>query len=112
MEIHNYHTYILTNKTNTVLYTGVTNDLPRRCFEHENKLIPGFTNKYNTNKLVYYETFDWIDLAIKREKQIKGYSRAKKIALVDKTNPGWVNLYNNGKIEIPHSSASGRIHSE
>jgi putative endonuclease len=109
MKIHNYYTYILTNKTNTVLYTGVTNDLPRRCFEHKNKLVEGFTSKYNVDKLVYYELFDWIDLAIKREKQIKGYSKAKKIALIEKLNPNWINFYNNDKIEIPHSA---KLHSE
>ena len=104
MKIHSYYTYILTNKNHTVLYTGVTNDLPRRFFEHKNKRINGFTEKYNINKLVYFEMFDFIDLAIKREKQIKGYSREKKVALINKINSCWIDLYSNGKIEIPHSS--------
>lgn len=83
MKIHCYYTYILTNKNHTVLYTGVTNDLSRRCFEHKKKLIKGFTEKYNVDQLIYFEVFDYIDLAIKREKQIKGYSRVKKLALVN-----------------------------
>ena len=105
MKIHCYYIYILTNKNNTVLYTGVTNDLVRRCHEHKNKLFKGFTEKYNVDKLIYYEIFDYIDLAIKREKQIKGYSRVKKDALIEKFNPTRTDLYNNGKItEIPHSA--------
>lgn len=110
MKIHCYYVYILTNKNHTVFYTGITNDLPRRCFEHKNKLIKGFTEKYNADKLVYFEIFDYVDLAIQREKQIKGYSRAKKLSLINKINSGWGDLYSNGKIvipdipkEIPHS---------
>jgi len=87
LKIHSYYTYILTNKVHTVLYTGITNDLSRRCFEHKNKLIKGFTEKYNTDKLVYYEVFDSVDLAINREKQIKGFSRAKKTILINQFNP-------------------------
>ncbi len=110
MKIYIYYIYILTNKNNTVLYTGVTNDLVRRCHEHKNKLVKGFTEKYNVDKLVYYEVFDYIDLAIKREKQIKGYSRAKKDKLIDKVNINRNDLYNNGKItEFPHSAS---LHSE
>ena len=101
MKIHSYYVYILTNKNHTVLYTGVTNDLVRRTFEHKRKLIKGFTEKYNADKLIYFEQFDFIDLAIAREKQIKGYSRAKKIALINKFNPLSKELYDNGKIEIP-----------
>ena len=86
MKIYIYYVYILTNINNTVLYTGVTNDLIRRCHEHKNKLVKGFTEKYNVDKLVYYEVFDYIDLAIKREKQIKGFSRAKKDILINKIN--------------------------
>jgi len=104
MKIHIYYIYILTNKHNTVLYTGVTNDLARRCHEHKIKLNKGFTAKYNVDKLIYYEVFDYIDLAIKREKQIKGISRSKKDSLIDKVNPNRDELYNNGVItEIPHS---------
>jgi len=101
MKLHCYYTYILTNKNHTVLYTGVTNDLSRRCHEHKNKLVKGFTEKYNVDELVYFEVFDFIDLAIAREKQLKGYSRAKKEALINNFNPEWSDLYNNGKIERP-----------
>lgn len=101
MKIHCYYTYILTNVSQTVLYTGVTNDLSRRCFEHKKKLIKGFTEKYNVDRLVYFEMFDYIDSAIAREKQIKGYSRAKKLVLINTSNPNWLDLYSNGKIENP-----------
>ena len=104
MKIHIYYIYILSNKNNKVLYTGVTNDLVRRIHEHKSKLIKGFTEKYNVDKLVYYEVFDFIEIAIKREKQIKGYSRTKKDLLIDKVNPERNELYNNGVIKtIPHS---------
>jgi len=73
--------------------------LARRAFEHEKKIIKGFTSKYNVDKLIYFELFDFINMAIKREKQIKGYSRMKKLALIDALNPKWVNLYNDGKID-------------
>jgi putative endonuclease len=110
MKIHVYYIYILTNKSNSVVYVGVTNDLVRRCHEHKKKLIKGFTEKYNVDKLVYYEVFDQIDFAIKREKQIKGYSRAKKDLLINKANPEREELYHNRVItEIPHFTA---FHSE
>jgi len=96
-----YYVYILTNAHNTVLYTGVTNDLERRCSEHKKKLIKGFTQKYNVDKLIYFEIFDMIEDAIAREKQIKGYSRKKKIALVDQFNIEWKSLSKDGKIEYP-----------
>ncbi|HNR19249.1 MAG TPA: GIY-YIG nuclease family protein [Bacteroidia bacterium] len=101
MLIHNYFVYVLTNASHKVLYTGVTNDLTRRIFEHKKKLVKGFTSKYNTNKLVYFERFDYIDLAIHREKQIKGYSREKKESLINSFNPSWMELYDNGKIVLP-----------
>jgi putative endonuclease len=101
MRIYSYYVYILTNTNNRVLYTGVTNDLERRCFEHKSKKIKGFTQKYNIDKLVYYTNFDSIDDAIAREKQIKGYSREKKIALINKFNEEWRNLYHNGTIILP-----------
>jgi putative endonuclease len=88
----------MSNYNNTVLYVGVTNNLVRRCHEHKNKLVKGFTEKYNVNKLVYYEVFDFVDLAIQREKQIKGYSREKKEILIDKVNQNRDELYNNGVI--------------
>lgn len=77
--MHNYYVYMMTNKNNSVLYTGVTNDLERRICEHQKKLIPGFTQRYNLTKLVYYEhSFD-IKAAITREKQITGWVRAKRM---------------------------------
>ena len=78
---------------NTVLYTGVTNDLVRRIYEHKEKLVDGFTKKYNVNKLVYYETFNDIKSAIQREKQIKGITRQKKIDLINTINKNWKDLY-------------------
>jgi len=90
----NYFIYILTNKNNSVLYTGVTNSLMRRIWEHKAQLIDGFTKKYNITKLVYYESFDNPSDAIKREKQIKAGSRKKKIELINNFNPEWKDLYN------------------
>ena len=92
MKIHLYYVYILTNSSNNVLYVGVTNDLERRCYEHKQKLIKGFTQKYNVDKLVYFEVFDSIELAIFREKQIKGYSRSKKDKLINEFNLEWKEL--------------------
>ena len=88
-----YYVYILTNFNNTVLYTGVTNNLIRRVYEHKEKLADSFTKKYNINKLVYYEVFNDIEFAIEREKQIKGGSRKKKIELIDCFNKDWEDLY-------------------
>ena len=85
--------YILTNFTNKVLYTGITSDLIKRIYEHKEKLVPGFTSKYNCNKLVYYEQFSSITYAIEREKQIKKYKRSKKIDLIAQFNPDWKDLY-------------------
>ena len=81
----------MTNKSRT-LYTGVTNNLMRRVGEHKQKLIPGFTSKYNITMLVYYESTPDIHLAIAREKQIKGWLRARKIALIESNNPEWKDL--------------------
>ncbi|MDA8100711.1 MAG: GIY-YIG nuclease family protein [Nitrospiraceae bacterium] len=92
MERH-YYVYIMTNPTRTVLYTGVTNDLQKRVFQHKEKTVPGFTERYNLNKLVFFETTPDVKSAILREKQIKGGSRAKKIALVEAMNPKWNDLY-------------------
>lgn len=88
-----YYIYILTNKENGTLYTGVTNDLIRRTYEHKNKLVDGFTKKYKLDKLVYYEVIDSIEQAILREKQIKGGSRKKKLDLINKFNKNWNDLY-------------------
>ena len=88
-----YFVYIMTNKNNTVLYTGVTNDLKRRAYVHREKLIDGFTKKYYIDKLVYYEVFEDIYNAISREKQIKSGSRQKKIDLINNINKAWKDLY-------------------
>ena len=87
------YVYILTNKFDTVLYTGVTDNLVKRVYQHRHKLMPGFTSKYNIDKLVYFEIFEDITEAIKREKQIKGGSRRKKVELIKKINPYFNDLY-------------------
>jgi len=87
-----YHVYILSNASRSSLYTGVTSKLVTRDFQHEIKFFKGFTAKYNVNRLVYYEAFYRIDNAIAREKQIKGWRRAKKIALIEAMNPKWDDL--------------------
>jgi putative endonuclease len=86
-----YYVYIMTNRSKT-LYTGVTNDLMRRVYEHKNKMVDGFTKKYNITKLVYYEETDDVQAAIAREKQIKGWLRKKKMALIESVNPEWKDL--------------------
>ena len=88
-----YCVYIMTNRHNTVLYTGVTNDLKKRAWQHREKLVEGFTKRYNVTKLVYYEVFDDVHAAIAREKQIKAGSRQKKIDLVNSMNREWRDLY-------------------
>jgi len=88
-----YYIYILTNQYHTIFYVGVTNNLIRRVYEHKNKLVKGFTLKYNINKLVYYEVFSDVREAIYREKQIKSWSRKKKIEMIEKFNPEWKDLY-------------------
>lgn len=85
--------YILFNKRNGTLYTGVTSNLVRRIYEHKNKLIEGFTKKYGVDKLGYYEEYDNITQAILREKQIKAGSRQKKLKLIESLNPDWQDLY-------------------
>ena len=86
-----YYVYIMTNKSRT-LYTGVTGNLKKRVYQHKQKLGSVFTRKYKINRLVYYETTTDANEAIAREKQIKGWLRSKKIALIESTNPGWVDL--------------------
>lgn len=88
-----YYVYLASNKNNTVIYTGVTNNLIRRIYEHKNKLISSFTSKYNVTKLVYYEVFTDIRNAIAREKLIKAGSRKKKIYLIETMNPTYRDLY-------------------
>jgi len=88
-----YCVYIMTNVHNTVIYSGVTNNLARRVYEHKNGLGGIFTKKYNVNKLVYYEVGDNVNAALAREKQIKGGSRKKKFDLVNSVNPEWKDLF-------------------
>ena len=88
-----YYVYMMTNKNNTVIYTGVTNNLKRRVYEHKDKMLEGFTKKYNANKLVYFEITNDINSAIQREKQIKAGSRQKKIDLINSINAEWKDLY-------------------
>jgi putative endonuclease len=90
-----YYVYIMTNKWNRVMYTGVTNDLIRRVDEHKNKTAKGFTKRYNADKLVYYEVAESIESAILREKQIKGGSRKDKIELINVMNKEWNDLSDN-----------------
>ncbi len=88
-----YYVYIMTNTANTCLYTGITNDLRRRIYEHKEKITGGFTKRYNISKLVYYEVCDDAYSAISREKQIKAGSRQKKIDLINAMNETWQDLY-------------------
>jgi putative endonuclease len=88
-----YFVYMMTNTHHTVLYTGVTSDLLRRVFQHREKTIPGFTSRYNVDKLVFYEWASDPSVPIAREKQIKAGSRRKKIVLIETMNPGWRDLF-------------------
>jgi putative endonuclease len=92
MKFHIYYVYILTTKNNKMLYVGVTNDIIRRVSEHKEGLNESFTKKYNIHKLVYFETYQYINQAIEREKQLKGYIRAKKDKLISDINPDWIEL--------------------
>jgi len=85
--------YIITNRKNGVLYIGVTNNLQERIYQHKNELISGFSEKYNLHKLVYAESFESMIDAINREKQLKKWNRSWKIALIEKDNPEWLDLY-------------------
>ena len=87
-----YAVYMLTNPASTVLYTGVTNDLKRRTFEHRENAIDGFTKRYNVNRLVHFEATGDVRAALEREKELKGWRRSRKIALIEKENPGWRDL--------------------
>lgn len=92
LNVHQYYVYMMTNSWKNVLYTGVTNSLEARVWQHKNGVISGFTKKYNCHYLVYLEIYEQISQAIAREKQIKGWTRAKKNALVNTTNPDWLDL--------------------
>lgn len=87
-----YFVYMLASKRNGTLYVGVTNDLVRRISEHKEKIVPGFTRRYGVDILVWYEVHDRIDVAIEREKQIKGWNRAWKLRLIERDNSGWNDL--------------------
>ena len=89
-----YYVYIMSNKTDSVIYIGVTNNLIRRVYEHKNHLIKGFTSRYNVEKLIYFEDYNDIELAITREKQLKSWKREKKLQLIYKHNPLLNDLYN------------------
>ncbi|MBR3654984.1 MAG: GIY-YIG nuclease family protein [Elusimicrobia bacterium] len=89
-----YYVYILFSEKNGTLYIGVTSNLVKRIYEHKQKLVDGFTKKYNVDKLGYFEIYKSIEQAIEREKQLKAGSRQKKIDLIEKENPGWKDLYN------------------
>jgi putative endonuclease len=88
-----YYVYIITSKSNTVLYTGITNDLKRRIFEHKQKLVPGFSKRYKVFKLVYYEQTNDVASAILREKQVKAGSRKRKVEMILRINKEWRDLY-------------------
>jgi putative endonuclease len=90
-----YYVYLICNKNNTTIYTGITSDLKRRIWEHKNKTTKGFSSKYNLYKLLYYEIYNDPENAIIREKQIKSGSREKKIELIESMNPKWIDLYDN-----------------
>ena len=110
-----YYVYIMTNRSDT-LYTGVTNNLERRVYEHKHGLVEGFTKKYNLTMLVYYETTDDVS-AIAREKQIKGWLRSKKIALIESGNPQWRDLSEGWSpplqtLRVAQGDEEGPCHSE
>jgi putative endonuclease len=116
-----FYVYIMTNRPRShVLYTGITGNLSRRVFEHKNKLVPGFTSRYNLTRLAYYQCFFYPDAAIDREKEIKGWRRSKKIRLIESMNPHWEDLagqwseiykppVNGDPRQIPFGFAQGRL---
>ena len=89
--VSEYYVYIMSSHTKT-FYVGVTSDLERRAFEHRYRIVPGFTSKYNVRRLVYFESTSDVRVALQREKQIKGWRRERKIALIESANPGWDDL--------------------
>ncbi len=92
MENKQYYIYFMTNFEETTLYVGVTNNLERRVYEHKNKLLKGFTSRYNLKKLVHYEIYNDIEQAIAREKQIKSWARQRKVELIKGSNENWIDL--------------------
>jgi putative endonuclease len=104
-----FYVYIMTNGPRShILYTGVTGNLDRRVFEHKNKVLHGFTNRYNLTRLVYFESFVYPDAAIDREKQIKGWRRSKKVRLIESTNPHWNDLAADWEKPYPGMMATPR----
>ena len=109
-ESKRFYVYIMTNRPRShVLCTGITGNLQRRVFEHKNKLVPGFTSRYNLTRLVYYQCFAYPDMAIDREKEIKGWRRSKKIRLIESTNRHWYDLAERWT-EIYKPEALGDLH--
>ena len=108
MREHLYFVYILASRRNGTLYTGVTNDVLRRTWQHKNDLVSGFTKKYGVHILVWYEMHESIQDAIAREKQIKGWNRAWKIRQIEKQNSGWNDLYERltGEVALPEPPGS------
>jgi len=104
MSDRNYHVYILASRSR-VLYVGVTNNLERRLFEHKHKLVAGFTSKYRVDRLVYFESTSDVLSAIAREKQLKGWLRARKVALIESINPTWRDLSDDWNREADSSAS-------
>ena len=92
-KVMSYYVYMLANQRRTVLYTGITSGLIKRTIQHKEKKYPGFTQRYNVDRLVYYESHEMVEDAIKREKQIKEWTRRKKEALINRFNPEWKDLF-------------------
>jgi putative endonuclease len=105
-----FHVYIMTNRQRShVLYTGITGNLSRRAWEHKNKIVEGFTSRYNLTRLVYHECFFYPDAAINREKEIKGWRRSKKIRLIESMNPHWHDLAEHwGDVHKPDLAGDSR----
>jgi putative endonuclease len=106
-----YYVYVMANYAHT-LYTGITNDLERRVYEHKYKIVEGFTKRYDLNVLVYYEATEDVQAAIEREKQIKGWRRDKKLAMIEAVNPDWDDLSESWYDSSRHKFADSSLRSE
>ena len=104
--VHQYYVYILSNKKNGTLYIGVTNNLERRMFQHKNKLVEGFSKKYDLTKLMYFEIFQYIEKAIEREKRLKKWKRQWKINLIEEKNPNWNDLASDWLINLDSATSA------